>query len=162
VLDWRFHPVLRSIMQKRKTTNAVIFHHALAKNASVDDIRAWHKAKGYEDIGYAYVIRKNGSVESGRDVDMVGAHAKFRNSDSIGVCFEGDFRFEEPTFAQIESALNLYRALCEKYGKKLKVEYHRPHIFNIFEPSEYGQFNACPGVMLNREDFSEILGRIII
>lgn len=54
-----------------------------------DEVRQWHKDKGWRDIGYHYVIRRNGSVEKGRPEDEVGAHAKGYNLDSIGICLIG-------------------------------------------------------------------------
>lgn len=53
------------------------------------DIRQWHKDKGWSDIGYHYVIRRNGTVEKGRPDEVVGAHAKGYNLDSIGICLIG-------------------------------------------------------------------------
>ena len=42
----------------------------------VEDIRAWHKAKGWSDIGYHYLIKIDGTIEAGRPLDKIGAHAK--------------------------------------------------------------------------------------
>lgn len=56
----------------------------------VKEIRDWHvKGNGWKDIGYHYVIRLNGEIESGRSIDQVGAHTKGHNSDSIGICYIG-------------------------------------------------------------------------
>lgn len=55
----------------------------------VAEIREWHTAKGWTDVGYHYVIRRNGSVEKGRSDDIVGAHVEGRNKDSIGICLIG-------------------------------------------------------------------------
>ena len=40
-------------------------------------------------IGYHYVIRRDGTVEPGRPLWMVGAHCKGHNTNSIGICYEG-------------------------------------------------------------------------
>lgn len=55
----------------------------------VEVIDNWHKAKGWDGIGYHYVIRRNGTVEPGRDISKTGAHAKGYNSRSIGICLVG-------------------------------------------------------------------------
>jgi hypothetical protein len=146
-------------MKKRKKTDRIIFHHALARVCSLGDIREWHAARGFADVGYHFFIRKNGFVERGRDVRLVGAHALWRNGNSIGICFEGDFSKEEPTIEQIEAAGGEFHALCRQYGKSLRVEFHRPHIFNLFEPSSYGRFDACPGRFLDREDLAEQMAK---
>lgn len=56
---------------------------------SVDDVRAWHKSRGFEDIGYHYLIHPNGFIEVGRPIEYVGAHAVGFNKVSVGVCYVG-------------------------------------------------------------------------
>lgn len=61
------------------------------RDYTVEDIRADHKKQGWSDIGYHYVIYRDGSIHNGRDVDLVGAHCvkKGHNQHSIGVCYIG-------------------------------------------------------------------------
>ena len=55
-----------------------------------NEIRRWHVVdNGWSDIGYHYVIRRNGDIEDGRPVDIVGAHARGHNQNSIGICLVG-------------------------------------------------------------------------
>ena len=56
---------------------------------SVDTIRKWHTDKGWDDIGYHYVIQINGDIGKGRDVADMGSHSLGENSDSIGICYIG-------------------------------------------------------------------------
>jgi N-acetyl-anhydromuramyl-L-alanine amidase AmpD len=59
-------------------------------NIGVETIRLWHvKERGWSDIGYHYVIRRDGTVEHGRDVLEVGAHVQGFNHNSIGICLVG-------------------------------------------------------------------------
>jgi len=58
-------------------------------NIGVKEIRQWHLAKGWDDIGYHYVITREGVVQNGRDESVKGAHAKGHNANSIGVCLVG-------------------------------------------------------------------------
>lgn len=70
----------------------IIIHCSATKHSSnigVNEIRKWHMARGWSDIGYHYVIRRDGVVEDGRPNQKVGAHAKGRNKYSIGVCLVG-------------------------------------------------------------------------
>lgn len=53
------------------------------------DIRLWHRQQGWRDIGYHYVIRRDGVLETGRPEDQAGAHAKQMNKNSIGICLAG-------------------------------------------------------------------------
>lgn len=58
-------------------------------DVGVREIRGWHLARGFSDIGYAYVIRRSGKLESGRPVQAVGAHAIGYNHNSVGICIAG-------------------------------------------------------------------------
>lgn len=54
-------------------------------------INDWHIRRGFEMIGYHYVILPDGTIEHGRPLFYEGAHCKAggRNHDSIGVCYVG-------------------------------------------------------------------------
>ena len=55
-----------------------------------DEIRRWHvEERGWSDIGYHYVITRNGVVVQGRPLDKIGAHVKGHNKDTIGICLVG-------------------------------------------------------------------------
>lgn len=56
---------------------------------SVDEIRQWHLKRGWDDIGYHYVIQRDGQIELGRPVADQGAHVKGENVDSVGVAYVG-------------------------------------------------------------------------
>jgi N-acetyl-anhydromuramyl-L-alanine amidase AmpD len=95
-----------------------------------DTIRAWHvEERGWSDIGYHYVVRRNGEIEDGRPVERMGAHARGNNSDSIGICLVGgmaedggdDCNF---TRWQWEALSVLVDSLDEEYGH-LEVIGHR-------------------------------------
>lgn len=53
------------------------------------DIRRWHRKQGWRDIGYHYVITRDGDVQKGRPDDQAGAHTKGINSRSLGICMVG-------------------------------------------------------------------------
>lgn len=55
----------------------------------VNEIRKWHTARGFRDVGYHFVIRRDGTLEKGRDISRYGAHCIGHNAISIGVCFVG-------------------------------------------------------------------------
>ena len=59
------------------------------KDYTVADIRKMHKARGWRDIGYHYVIYRDGSLHEGRDVNISGGHARGYNSNSIGIVYIG-------------------------------------------------------------------------
>lgn len=78
-------------VQRKETTE--IFVHCSATKASMDigvrEIRQWHKEQGWLDVGYHFVIRRDGTVEAGREQSAVGSHVKGHNSNSVGVCLVG-------------------------------------------------------------------------
>lgn len=55
------------------------------------EIRKWHTTppRNWSDIGYHYVIRRDGTIEPGRPLDRAGAHTKGHNATSIGICYVG-------------------------------------------------------------------------
>lgn len=59
------------------------------QQSSLEDIDRWHRARGWKSCGYHFVVRRNGTVETGRPVEQVGAHCQYHNKYSIGICYEG-------------------------------------------------------------------------
>ena len=144
---------LRIKKSKRTITDIVI--HCTATRAwqdySAEDIRRMHKAQGWADIGYHYVVRLDGTIEPGRDVDKIGAHVSGHNANSIGVVYVGgldnqgkakDTRTENQKCA----LLNLLMDLRKLYPKA-KISGHRDFSPDkngdgILTPDEY--FKSCP------------------
>ena len=77
--------------RKRRINKLIIHCSAVGphQTSSARQIDAWHRAKGWQMIGYHYVIRRDGSIEVGRPADMIGAHTSGQNSYSLGICYEG-------------------------------------------------------------------------
>ena len=72
--------------------NLIVIHCTASRNGrtrALVDIRADHLARGFNDIGYHYVIQPDGHVDTGRDEEVPGAHAQGHNAHSIGVCLVG-------------------------------------------------------------------------
>lgn len=57
--------------------------------AGVKEIRQWHRKKGWADIGYHFVVRRDGTVEKGRPITQTGAHVQGHNANNVGICLEG-------------------------------------------------------------------------
>lgn len=87
------------------------------KDFTVEDIRRWHKEKGWADIGYHYVIYRNGSIMKGRSINLVGAHCSGYNTGSIGIVYigglakDGKTAKDTRTEAQKQSLRDLVRSL---------------------------------------------------
>lgn len=72
--------------------NEIIIHCSgtpFIKNFRAADIDRWHKAKGWDGIGYHFVIDLDGTVEVGRPIEKAGAHCQGHNANSIGICYIG-------------------------------------------------------------------------
>ena len=114
------------------STTAII-HHTVSHDVSAKEIDRWHKERGWEGIGYHFVIRKDGTVEEGRDIDKIGAHAIGRNQH-VGIVLTGYDTFTE------EQGRALIRLLFE-----LEIEQVERH------------HEECPGPGLDVEDIQELL-----
>lgn len=75
-----------------RKVDEIILHCSATKegqNFKAKDIDAWHKQRGFKGIGYHYVIDLDGTVETGRPEDEIGAHCLNHNARSIGICYIG-------------------------------------------------------------------------
>lgn len=75
----------------RRITEIIIHCTATkeGKDFTVDDIRRWHRERGFDDCGYHFVVRLDGTVEQGRPIAVAGAHCKGHNANSIGIAYVG-------------------------------------------------------------------------
>ncbi|QXE19311.1 N-acetylmuramoyl-L-alanine amidase [Clostridium sp. 001] len=114
----------RSSLSWGNNPQAVVLHHADAKVCSIEDIHRWHLENGWCGCGYHYLVRKDGTIYTGRNEKAVGAHCPGYNSKSIGICAEGDFNVEVMGQTQYSALLELTRSMLSKYGIN-KVYGHR-------------------------------------
>jgi N-acetyl-anhydromuramyl-L-alanine amidase AmpD len=139
---------------ERKITEIIIHCSATpdGKDYTVDDIRRWHKQRGYSDVGYHYIIYRNGQLAQGRDVNIIGAHASGHNAHSIGICYIGGMNAENTqpedtrTLRQKARLLSLLVDLRKLYPNA-RIIGHRDlsedkNGNGIIEPSEW--MKACP------------------
>lgn len=70
-----------------------IIIHCSATKPSMDigvaEITKWHLDRGFQAVGYHYIIRRGGQIENGRPKDRAGAHTQGHNATSLGVCMVG-------------------------------------------------------------------------
>ena len=103
--------------------NRIIIHCAATeqgKHFTVEDIRRWHLARNFRDIGYHYVIYIDGHIERGRPIKEQGAHAKGFNTDSIGICYVGGLINKKPADTRTIPQIHALRGLVE--GLKMAFE----------------------------------------
>lgn len=106
------------------------------------DVDRWHRQRGFNMIGYHYLVRLDGTIERGRPEEMIGAHCTGHNAHSIGVCYVGGMQTLTPalsltgrggiegekfvpadtrTEAQTEALRRLLKELKERYPRALIV-----------------------------------------
>lgn len=103
-------------LKKRTDTKFIIVHHAKASKCTVEDIHRWHQYdNGWVGIGYNFIIRKDGSVFTGRPIDVMGAHTQGYNDNSIGICLEGNYEEEQIPTIQGDRLVELLIYLQKLY-----------------------------------------------
>ncbi len=92
----------------------VVFHHTgvPTQNQSVKGIEEAHLARGFDKIGYHYIVDFEGTIHEGRKESEVGAHAKGFNTPSLGICCFGAYGLNN---LQAVSLLVLADTLAKKY-----------------------------------------------
>ena len=109
-----------------RTINEIIVHCSATpegRDFTVAQIRQWHLQRGFRDIGYHYVIYRDGTIHTGRPVAQAGAHCTGHNAHSIGVCYIGGVAKDNKTpkdtrtEAQKKSLANLLKRLHQLYPK---------------------------------------------
>ena len=59
-------------------------------SAKVAEVRRWHvEERKWSDIGYHYLIDRDGTVATGRPLSRVGAHVQGHNTGSVGIALFG-------------------------------------------------------------------------
>jgi N-acetylmuramoyl-L-alanine amidase len=83
----------------RKVEYIVIHCAATTEDHDVDaeEIRGWHLQRGWLDIGYHKVIKRDGTIEDGRELTVPGAHARGFNHKSWGICLAGGVESDNKT-----------------------------------------------------------------
>lgn len=134
-------------MENRKI-NSIILHCSDSAFGDVDLIDQWHRERGWNGVGYHYVITNgvlksrdkyspfnDGLVQAGRDISIPGAHCKGQNKDSIGICLIGRHTF---------TARQLYVALPELL--RMLMLQHEIGIDHVYGHCEFSHSKTCPNI----------------
>lgn len=93
----------------------IVIHCSASPNGREDtaeDIHRWHKEKGWDGIGYHFIIERKCKLVNGRPEYWQGAHASGHNKKSIGICMVGTDEFNVDQWSILG---NLVRKLLIKY-----------------------------------------------
>ena len=164
--------------KKRPATDYLVVHCSATKadsSYSWKTIDQMHRQKGWLGIGYHFVIKTDGTIQNGRDIDDVGAHAVGFNERSLGICLIGGL-YGKPDFTakQFDSLRRLLDWLLSKYPEA-EVLGHRdlPDVhkecpcFNVKDwyqpPAKYVVFNGgnpMEGSKLDKPTFLKYNGTL--
>jgi hypothetical protein len=124
----------------------IIIHCSDSEFGSSITIDGWHRKRGWDNIGYHFVICNgfvdnnlflscmDGAIERGRDIDKNGAHARGYNETYIGICLIGVKDF---TPKQFDSLKILVSQLQELY------DIDNDNIMGHYEVNEN---KTCPNI----------------
>lgn len=111
-----------------------------------EEIDKWHKDRGWNSIGYHYVIRRDGTIEKGRPDAEVGAHVQGENDDSLGVCMIGGRKEGQPvsddfnfTIEQLNTLAKLTYELVLKYSPE-----DSDKLVDVCGHREFTRGKTCP------------------
>lgn len=141
--------------------DSIIIHCSATKagqDLKVKDIDRMHRARGFNQVGYHYVIDLDGTIEEGRPIEMEGAHCNTKgfsgisyNKHSVGICYIGGLDAngkpaDTRTQAQKVALRNLVTKLCKEY-QIVEILGHRDTSSDlndngIVEPCEW--IKSCP------------------
>lgn len=113
------------LLDTARAINELIWHCSATpegKDFTVDTIRQWHKARGWTDIGYHYVVYRNGHIMVGRPIGQIGSHVAGHNTGTVGcsyiggVAADGKTPKDTRTPEQRSSMMWLTEQLIAKHG----------------------------------------------
>lgn len=112
------------------------------KDFTVADIDRWHRARGFDRVGYHYIVYRDGTYVRGRSDDNVGAHCpqEGMNRRSLSICYIGGLGMkgvpaDTRTPEQRRAIVTLIRTLLYRYPSITRVCGHR---------DVKGVVKACP------------------
>lgn len=127
----------------------IIIHCSAVRPGQVSgfcEIDRWHRQRGFKyGCGYHKIIRRDGTIEEGRPLEMIGAHCLHRNQHSIGICYEGGLDVNgNPADTRTEAQKVAMRQLLEDLHEQFPKAVIAGH--NVFNPMK-----ACPCFNAMRE-----------
>jgi len=140
----------------------IVIHHSATPTGNAASFDRMHKAKGWDELGYHFVIG-NGTMSGDGQIEVGprwskqkwGAHAKTPdqryNQYGIGICLVGNFDIERPTRAQMESVARLVGYLMKTY---------RIPASCVVAHSET-KATECPGRHMSVAEVRKLAGRLV-
>lgn len=103
------------------------------RHFDVDDVRGWHRERGWSDIGYHFLILLDGTIQVGRPADRVGSHVAGRNTGTLGIAYVGGLSastgspMDTRTVDQKKAGIKLVFDLLRQYPTITRISGHRDY-----------------------------------
>lgn len=144
------------LLDTARPIKELIWHCAATmegKDFTVEDIRSWHKQRGWSDIGYHYVVYRDGRIMLGRPIGQIGSHVEGHNTGTIGACYVGGLSADgtkpKDTRTPEQRASMLW--LTEQLVKKFPIKAVTGH-------NQYAS-KACPSFYVHNDPLSTLARR---
>ncbi len=104
-----------------------VFLHCSASSkpyhARIDTIDTWHRKRGFDEIGYHYLIDFEGMIWHGRNIEKTPAAQKGHNTGSIAICIAG-LRVQDFRLIQLDAMRHLCHEIDWAYRGSLTFHGH--------------------------------------
>lgn len=160
-------PPTRYNSSMRREIRYIVVHTAAdtrdsgTRDTSAADINTWHKERGFKEIGYHFVVRRNGKIEPGRSVSKPGAHTRGLNHCSIGICLSGHGDLAPLTQEQHAALVALITELMHKYSVPAQNVIGHREVNALVQrgvlQERYRVAKTCPGRMVDMDALREEL-----
>ncbi len=130
--------------------NDIIIHCTATpqgREVTIDELRRWHRQRGFADVGYHYLVHLDGTVEAGRPLAKAGAHCLGHNAHSIGIAYAGGCRSDGTTPADTRTPAQ--RTALQKLTLQLLRQYPGA---GVHGHNDYAA-KACPSFSVKKELF---------
>lgn len=158
-----------------KEIDAIIIHCSATRagqDIGKSEITQMHLKRGFNTIGYNFVVRLDGTIETGRSLSIDGAHCIAKgfsglsyNKHSIGICYVGGLdekgkAADTRTPEQKKALEKLIRQLLHEYPNIKEILGHRDTSPDLdgdgeVEPKEW--IKECP-CFNAKDEYSSLLG----
>ncbi len=133
------YPITEIILHCADTRPDWMTGYAIAEK--VAEIRRWHvQQRGWRDIGYHWIVDRDGVVAPGRRETEIGAHFEGHNRGTLGICLLGGFGAS----ADDPFAKNFTQAQANA-TKRLIAEIKRRTAIQLVSGHNDYATKACPG-----------------
>jgi len=117
------------------------------REVTVNEVTRWHLSRGFQTIGYHYLIYLDGTVHVGRPIETPGAHTEGHNANSVGVCYVGGL---DKAMKPKDTRTTAQKAALLSLVKDLKIKYPSATIHGHKEFAN----KACPSFDVQKENWT--------